>query len=253
MFAVMFLLEHSTFKDFKDMYLLSPTTTAVRKVSWHDIESKATNFFGGGHYRIQSNPQAFVDDPNEVEKVEKQIKAIFQADDRARIKRTFITTSGFWFMPVIDTIDGPILFLDDEDNIIDDDVYFTPYGAVLDTAHQIMTRPMSALKKKIVTSTAGAKFLGALSPSTQNYKNNTGLSVSVFRVSGLDKEIQVLNGLMNWEVKLLHVPVDTSTQMILVDFLYLSYYKKMSQENAARKGMWMLTLFLICQCLPSGD
>ncbi len=46
---------------------------------------------------------------------------------KGKILENTISPSGFWLLPVLDIMDGPILFINHEDKQLDSEVYFEPY------------------------------------------------------------------------------------------------------------------------------
>jgi hypothetical protein len=152
------------------------------------------------------------------------LQLLMQGGRKAFIKDTVVSPSGLWMLPVIDIIDGPVLFINHEDKHLDSEVYFEPYASRLPEGHQILTRPMSALKKRIMTYTVTGRSLGSLTSTNMNEGDVSAkldMQVVVFQVTMSDGKFEfqlVTFGSHQHEL-----------QRTLLD--YLAYTVKKKEEN----------------------
>ncbi|PRP82866.1 hypothetical protein PROFUN_04729 [Planoprotostelium fungivorum] len=228
-YAIMTILEITSLPQFDTIYSLSPVTAACRKLDADEIENRANNFFSS-QYKIQSNAQFFSETPYEVTRATNTVKNMFRGEKETSVKRNIMTSSGFWLLPVMDILDGPVLFLDENDKPIDEEIFFEYYGALLDPLHEIQSRPMSALKRKIMH-TSGTKFLQTLRPPKEMTANaiDQRLSVSVFRVTGVEEK--------QFEFRLMDIHENWQVQACVIDYLYIQTKKKRAADEAARKAL----------------
>jgi hypothetical protein len=159
--AVFSLLELSMYPQFKQTYFMSATSlTSCRLVSNAEIHRTAQFYFSSIH--PPSRTFEFYESLalKNADATTAQINQLFKQPDDSVIDKNSTTSSGFWLLPVIDVISGPILFLDPNDKILDIDQHFVTYGSWLPFDYKVQTNPSEALKKKILLQ-SGASFLNS--------------------------------------------------------------------------------------------
>jgi hypothetical protein len=138
----------------------------------------------------------------------------------------------------MDILDTPVIFIDQEDKHVDSDIYFEPYIQYFDPSYSITTRPVSALKKKIMTNTITGRSLGGLSAITYRGSplpdNVPKMEVVVMRT------IDESSNKMDLQLVTFGNQAE-DIQHILLDYLVYIHHKKVqtkADREEAEKKMW---------------
>lgn len=253
--AVLSLLQLSE-RKFKEVFLLQPSGKVV-PVSWEEIQSSAERFYAENlakqerasnrKMRKTMRPSTALLRKSVAEVVERPNNETMQLimnfiskgpNDKSNgvIGQRLHSSSGLWLIPVIDIINGPIVFIDDQGKHVDSEIFFEPWVKLLNSDHQIKTRPTSALKKRAINYAVTGRALGGVISKAQRSQNEEKphLITVVFKMEdSFDKS--------QFDFQLLTFSNHIAIQNTLADYLWYVVRKKEQQklitEEAEKKLM----------------
>jgi hypothetical protein len=246
--AVLVLLQLDE-QQFENVYLLYNPTGLISSLTWDMVRAIAQPFFTkmeALHHRGEDGAkftkQKYLmkdQQPPEQSSAQEKLLQVLQEPKKSIITRNTISRSGFWLLPVLDIMDGPIIFISADDKHLDSEVYFEPYyELLLGDEHVITTRPMEDLKKKIMTYTITGRTLGALTSTassalSEQEQEQLKTLVVVFRCTFVDNK---------YEFQLVSFGnQQTPVQKTLIDYLAYTVRKKREiaeAEEEEEKKLW---------------